>query len=108
MPISSNLSKSPFEINHPKERWKPNIDNTGENPQNYFAPLIENIRKKIYDWRLFGYEGISETSRHLLNYWFNTPHLSGFQYYFGQRESVETVIFLFEKMYIFNKIFGSE
>ena len=102
MPIPSNFSKSPFEINHPIDRWKPNIDDKDENFYKNYAPLIESIRQRIFDWRQFGYEGISDTSKDLLNYWFNTPHECGFRFYFGQRESVETVIFLFEKMQIRN------
>ena len=98
MPISKNFSKSPFEIIHPKDRWKPDIDLLVENVQRLYAPFVEKIRQEIYEWRQFGYEGISETSKCLLNYWFNTTHSSGFQYYFGQRESVESVIYLFEKM----------
>ena len=98
MPIPSEFSKSPFEINHPNSRWRPDIDPTEDNYQQNYAPFIENIRKQIYDWRQFGYEGISETSKILLDFWFNTDHESGFKYYFGQRESVESVIYIFEKL----------
>ena len=46
-----------------------------------------------------GYGDAAETSKSLLNWWFNTPHLmegadgeiSEFQYYFAQREALETV-----------------
>ena len=100
MPIPKGLSKSPFEINNPKDRWKPDIDESKENIQQFYAPLIQNIRREIYDWRQFGYPDISETSRKLLNFWFCTDHVSQFKYYFGQRESIESVIFLFEKMNI--------
>jgi len=63
----------------------------------------------VRDWRNGGYAGATETSRSLLNWWFNTPHLtqraaspaSGpttaeFQYYFAQREALETVIYLYD------------
>ena len=44
------------------------------------------------------------TSRSLLNWWFNTPHLlpqadgtmAEFQYYFAQREALETIIYLYD------------
>ena len=99
MPISKNFSKSPFEVNHPNDRWKPDLGKTGENNiQRFYAPLVQSIRKEIFDWRQFGYEGISDTSKSLLDYWFNSFHEKGFQYYFGQRESVESVIYLFEKI----------
>jgi len=98
MPIPIDFPKSPFEIAHPKNRWKPDLESRESDFPH--APFVENIRKEIYEWRQFGYDGISETSRHLLNYWFNHEHSDGFKYYFGQRESVEAVIFLFEKLNI--------
>ena len=98
MPIPKGLSKSPFEINLPKDRWKPDIDTDKKNDQQYYAPFVERIREEIFEWRQFSYDGVSETSKALLNYWFNTPHESGFRYYFGQRESVESIIFLYEKL----------
>lgn len=98
MPIPADFPKSPFEIIDPGHRWKPNLNNADSNFPH--APFVEKIRKEIYEWRQFGYDGISETSRHLLNYWFNENHTNNFRYYFGQRESVEAVIFLFEKLKI--------
>ena len=98
MPIPKGLSKSPFEINLPKDRWKPDIDCDKTNDQQYHAPFVERIREEIFEWRQFGYDGVSETTKSLLNYWFNTPHENGFRYYFGQRESVESIIFLYEKL----------
>ena len=100
MPVPKGLSKSPFEINTPSDRWRPDIDNTKKNIQHFNAPFINKIREDIFDWRQFGYDGISETSRALLNYWFNYEHEKGFKYYFGQRESVESVIYLYEKLKI--------
>ena len=103
MPIPNDFSKSPFEINHPNSRWRPDIDPTEEDYLQNFARFIENIREQIYDWRQFGYEGISETSKTLLDFWFNTDHERGFTYYFGQSESVETVIYIFENYNLNNK-----
>ena len=96
MPIPKNLSKSPFEINKPEDRWKPDIDRVKEPIQQYNAPFVEKIRKEVYEWRQFGYDGASLTSRSLLNFWFNYQHKNNFQYYFAQRESVESIIYLFE------------
>jgi len=100
MPVPKGLSKSPFEINTPSDRWRPDIDNTKKSIQHFNAPFINKIREEIFDWRQFGYDEISETSRALLNYWFNYEHEKGFKYYFGQRESVESVIYLYEKLKI--------
>ena len=51
-----------------------------------------------------GYVGAADTSRSLLNWWFNTPHLLPktseimveFQYYFAQREALETIVYLYD------------
>ncbi len=48
--------------------------------------------------------GAADTSRSLLNWWFNTPHLlpkadgtmAEFEYYFAQREALETIIYLYD------------
>jgi hypothetical protein len=38
-----------------------------------------------------GYKGITDTPRHLLNYWFSTDHRL-FAYHYFQREAAETLI----------------
>ena len=65
-------------------------------------PLVNNIRKGVFDWRLKGYPGISDVTKSLLNFWFNFDHKNNFKYYFAQRESVESVIFLYENQKIKN------
>ena len=97
MPVPKSLPKSPFDLIDPKDRWKPDLHASEKNIQHHNAPFIDKIREEVYEWRQFGYDGISETSKSLLNYWFNTPHQSGFEYYFSQREAVESVIYLFER-----------
>ena len=72
MPVPKGFSKSPFEINDPKDRWRPDISNTKKGEQFSNAPFINKVREEIFEWRKFGYDGISETSKFLLNYWFNT------------------------------------
>src|SRR5665811_596032 len=65
---------------------------------------IRDRRKKVKEWRDSGYVGATDTSRSLLNWWFNTPHLlpqadgsmAEFQYYFAQREALETIIYLYD------------
>ena len=71
MPIPKGLSKSPFEINHPNDRWKPDIDYKNEDIQKHYAPFVQKIRQQIYDWRQFGYPDISDTSKKLLKFWFD-------------------------------------
>ena len=65
--------------------------------------LVNQIREDVDRWRKNGYErprGISDTSRRLLEWWFDETHFfpdgEPFKYYFAQREAIETVIFLYE------------
>jgi type III restriction enzyme len=52
----------------------------------------------------YGYAGAAATSRSLLNWWFNTQRLlpraggelAEFQYYFAQREALETIVYLYD------------
>jgi type III restriction enzyme len=64
------------------------------------APCVPSIAEALDDWRKNRYEGATETSRILLNYWFHTDHRlangTRFQYYDAQREAIETVIYLYE------------
>ncbi|MFH1114631.1 MAG: DEAD/DEAH box helicase family protein, partial [Pseudomonadota bacterium] len=67
-------------------------------------PLVPQLRRKVKEWRDSDYVGATDTSRSLLNWWFNTPHLlpqadgtmAEFQYYFAQREALETIICLYD------------
>ncbi len=51
-------------------------------------------------WRVGGYKGTTETTRLLLNHWFNTDHRSKtnrpFSYHYSQRQAIETLIFVWE------------
>jgi type III restriction enzyme len=67
-------------------------------------PLVPMLRKKVKEFRDSGYAGAADTSRSLLNWWFKTSHLlpkadgtySEFEYYFAQREAVETIVYLYD------------
>ncbi len=66
--------------------------------------LANNLRAELRDFRDSHYAGVSETSRELLNFWFESDHAvetkSGlilpFRYYFCQREAIETLVYLYE------------
>jgi type III restriction enzyme len=64
------------------------------------AILVPAIRKAVHSWRLSGYEGATDTSRRLLQHWFETDHKSKtgdeWHYYYCQREAIETLIYLYE------------
>ena len=64
-----------------------------------FCPLVLKIREEVDKWRESGYDGASETTKILLNFWFKDGHMINgrlFRYYFCQREAIETLIFLYE------------
>ena len=105
MALHPDFPESPHEIIDPSVRWLP--DNEALRDTNYrelLPPLVRKIRKEVKAWRDNSYSGATETSKALLNWWFNTPHpiegadgtMSEFQYYFAQREALETVIYLYD------------
>ena len=63
--------------------------------------LIPKIRDAVDAWRDSGYEGASEVTQRLFEYWFEEDHaVAGFEvpfhYYFCQREAIETLAWLVE------------
>ena len=74
-------------------------DRSGRRPSNLL--LVPKIRRAVDAWRNSGYEGASEVSRRLFEYWFEEDHeVAGFdapfRYYFCQREAIETLVWLLE------------
>src|SRR2546422_9925485 len=71
------------------------------------APCVPALRKLIVEWRKNGYEGVSETTRILLNYWFFADHKlrNGqlFRYHDAQREAIETLIYVYEVAQVRNR-----
>jgi type III restriction enzyme len=104
MALHKNFPKSPHEILDPKIRWFPADETLREKGyEKLLPPLVHTLRQEIKKWRDNNYEGVSETSRALLKWWFQTDHpvetsegTINFQYYFSQREAIETVIYLYE------------
>jgi type III restriction enzyme len=64
------------------------------------APCVPEIRNAVKGWRQAKYKGASDTTKTLFNYWFSTDHRSpdgrSFQYYYAQREALETLAWLYE------------
>jgi len=65
--------------------------------------LVNQIREAVDKWRENNYErprGLSETSKRLMEWWFDETHFfpdgKSFKYYFTQKEAIETIIFLYE------------
>lgn len=103
MALHPEFPKSPYSVLVPNQRWFPAAEEIRSTAyEKLLPPLVAKIRSEISEWRDAGYEGASDTSRALLNWWFETEHLveqadgtlSPFRYYFAQREAVETVIWL--------------
>lgn len=103
MAIPPEFPSSPYTIINPDNRWLPDPKFLDEN-FNPMPPLVDKIRHEVKKWRDNDYEGASETTQALLHFWFEEEHLiensNGeffeFKYYFAQRESVETIIYLHE------------
>ncbi|MBN1559838.1 DEAD/DEAH box helicase family protein [candidate division KSB1 bacterium] len=105
MALHPDFPESPHAILDPTIRWFPADEALRDTSMDkLMPPLVSQIRRKIKEWREGGYVGAADTSVSLLNWWFNRPHLLPqadgtmfeFQYYFAQREAVETIIYLYD------------
>ncbi len=105
MALHPNFPESPHEIIDPAVRWLPDNQTLGDTDYGkLLPPLVHKIRAEVKAWRDSDYSGATETSKALLNWWFNTPHpveeldgtMTEFQYYFAQREALETIIYLYD------------
>lgn len=92
----------PFKILTPNERWAPTqsqMDAFQNAYEKLLPPLVYKIRLAVAKWRDDGYQGASDTSKSLINFWFNQEHLIGqskFSFFFSQREAIESIIYLYE------------
>jgi type III restriction enzyme len=103
MALHPDFPGSPFEVPDPRVRWFPADESLREKTSDkLMPPLVPELRRKVADFRRSNYVGAADTSRHLLKWWFHTPHLIEkadgssvkFRYYFSQREAIETLIYL--------------
>lgn len=112
MALHPDFPDSPYTIIDPALRWFPADEALRETSfEKLLPPLVPQLRKQVQEWRTNFYAGATETSRSLLNWWFNTPHLlpqvdgtvAEFQYYFAQREALETIIYLYDVVRVRDK-----
>lgn len=105
MALHKNFPKDPYAILDPNIRWFPADEALREKGfDKLIPPLVADLRKRVKEWRDKNYEGASDTSKSLLNWWFKEEHIlydhhgvsSHFKYYFAQREALETVVWLYE------------
>lgn len=110
MGLHPDFPTDPHRVVDPTLRWFPADEALRDTSMDkLMPPLVPELRRRVKAWRDSGYEGATETSRALLTWWFKTEHLiakeaqrsvlsSGlmhvFQYYFAQREAVETIVYL--------------
>ena len=105
MALHKNFPDSPYAILEPDIRWFPADEALRETSmEKLMPPLVSQLRKKVKEFRDSGYVGATDTSKSLLDWWFKTPHMieqaggamTQFQYYFAQREALETIIYLYD------------
>jgi len=105
MALHKDFPQNPFEILDPSVRWFPaDEDLRDQGYEKLLPPFVSELRKLVKDWRDRNYEGATETSKSLLNWWFKEEHnildkngiAVPFRYYFSQREAVETVVWLYD------------
>jgi len=97
----SQFVKDPYEILDPDTRWVPARDDLFlEAYEKFFPPLVHKVRHAVRKWREEGYQGVSETSKNLLHFWFDSKPAEEterrWRYYFAQREAIESIIYLYE------------
>jgi len=105
MALHPDFPDSPHAILDPAIRWFPADEALRDTSmEKLMPPLVASLRRKVKEFRDSGYVGAAATSKSLLNWWFKEPHLlpgsdgimATFQYYFAQREALETIIYLYD------------
>ena len=98
MGLSKNFPSCPYSIPKSSSRWTPDKDDSEQKKS--LPPLVEQVRQEVEDWRNKGYPGLSRTTNALFEHWFETIHFlsdgSDFRYFFSQRESVESIVYIYE------------
>lgn len=105
MALHPNFPDSPHAVLDPEIRWFPADEALRDTSmEKLMPPLVGTLRRKVKEFRDGGYVGASDTSKSLLNWWFKEHHLQSqtdgtttqFQYFFAQREALETIIYLYD------------
>jgi len=72
------------------------------------GPCVPALREAVKAWRAGGYKGVTDTTRDLLNYWFESDHRLPkgvpFRYHESQREALEALIFVWECEKVRNRL----
>jgi type III restriction enzyme len=74
MALHPNFPESPHAILDPAIRWFPADEALRESSmEKLMPPLVAELRRKVKEFRDKAYVGAADTSRSLLNWWFNKP-----------------------------------
>lgn len=97
----NEFPQNPFQILEPNIRWAPSQEDLQEKAyEQLIPPLVYKIRLAVKEWRDSDYSGASDTTKALLQFWFkpdgHKKKGNVFQYYFAQREAIESLIYLYE------------
>lgn len=105
MALHPDFPSSPHAVLDPAVRWFPADEALRDTSmEKLMPPLVAALRRKVKEFRDSGYVGATDTSKSLLNWWFTEPHLmtladgtaAEFQYFFAQREALETIVYLYD------------
>ncbi len=105
MALHPEFPNSPYTILAPDIRWFPASEALRDiSAEKLIPPLVAQLRRRVKEFRDSGYKEATDTSRSLLRWWFAKPHLLpeadgamvSFEYYFAQREALETIIYLYD------------
>ena len=106
MALHPDFPDSPHAILNPAIRWFPADEALRETTADklLMPPLVHQLRNAVKAFRDSDYADATDTSKSLLNWWFRTPHLLpqadgsvvGFEYFFAQREALETIVYLYD------------
>ena len=105
MALHPDFPNSPHAILDPSVRWFPADEAFRDTTMDkLMPPLVAMLRRKVREFRESSYVGATDTSKSLLNWWFKEPHflpqadgtMGEFKYFFAQRESLETIIYLYD------------
>ncbi|MFA6348312.1 MAG: hypothetical protein WCX30_02660, partial [Candidatus Paceibacterota bacterium] len=76
MALYKDFPTNPYAILDPGIRWFPADEVLREKGYDkLLPPLVAELRKKVKEWRDESYQGASETSKALLNWWFKEEHI---------------------------------
>jgi len=104
MALHPDFPDSPHTNLDPDTRWFPADEALRESSyEKLLPPLVHQLRRKVKAWREDNYKEASNTSISLLNFAKADGMMERFEYYFAQREAVETVVYLYDAVKVKDK-----